>query len=126
VPAATSVHCARRETGRTDWRALRTLHEALDRTAPTFGPTVSLAVVVGETEGPGAGLAVLDRLEGRHAARFQPAWAARDHLLARSGDTAGATDAYDRAISLTADAPTRAHLERRRRAFLASPGGDAR
>lgn len=115
--AIQSVHCARRTTGRTDWAALRTLHTALADVAPTLGSSVSLAVVVGETDGPAAGLAVLDGLDGPHAARFQPAWAARAHLLARAGDTAGARAAYDRAISLTTDPPARAHLERKRRAL---------
>lgn len=111
--AIESVHCDRRTTGVTDWQALRTFHAALVDVAPTLGATVALAVIVGETDGPTAGLAILDELVGPQANRFQPAWAARAHLRAESGDTTGAAEALDRAISLTTDPAARAHLQRR-------------
>lgn len=111
--AIQSAHCARRHTGVTDWQALERLHRALFALAPTLGSVVSLALVTAETTGPAAGLAVLDTLDPQAGDRFQPAWAARAHLLARLGDTPGAAAAYRRAISLTTDAPTRAYLETR-------------
>lgn len=111
--AIQSVHCARRESGRTDWRRLRQFHAALLDVAPTLGAIVSYAVVVGETDGPAAGLAVLDRLDRSAVVRFQPAWAARAHLHRQQGDTAAATTALRTAISLTTDPAARAHLEAR-------------
>jgi RNA polymerase sigma-70 factor (ECF subfamily) len=44
---------------------------------------------------------------------YQPLHAARAELLRRSGDAAGAADAYRRAIALTTNAVERAELERR-------------
>lgn len=108
--AIQSVHCARAATGVTDWMSLRHLHEALVSIAPTLGARVSLAVVIAETEGAEAGLRALDAIDG--AERFQPAWAARAHLLAAAGRDA--TSALDRAISLTTNAASRALLEARR------------
>jgi RNA polymerase sigma-70 factor (ECF subfamily) len=78
--AIQSVHCARAVTGDTDWATLRTLHTALLTIAPTLGAHVSLAAVVGRLNGAAAGLALLDAIPA--AARFQPAWATRAHLLA--------------------------------------------
>ena len=106
-----SVHCARAHTGATDWRALRLLTPALVTVAPTLGARVSLAAVIAETEGPRAGLAALDGIEG--AERFQPAWATRAHLLTAAGDSEQAALAYTKAISLTTDAPTRDYLAER-------------
>jgi RNA polymerase sigma-70 factor (ECF subfamily) len=108
--AIQSAHCARRLAGHTDWAALRTLHEALLSVAPTLGVTVSLAAVLARTDGPDAGLALLDTLTGPAAQRFQPAWATRAHLLARTGDLDAAREAFDRAISLTTEAVLRQHL----------------
>ena len=112
--AIQSAHCARRTSGTTDWSALRSLYAALVDVAPTLGAQVSRAVVVGETDGPDAGLALLDELDEEATARYQPAWAARAHLLDRAGDHARAAEAFDKAISLTTDPAARAHLESRR------------
>jgi RNA polymerase sigma-70 factor (ECF subfamily) len=45
---------------------------------------------------------------------YQPLHAARAELLRRSGDVAGASAAYARAISLSSNAREREELERRR------------
>lgn len=108
--AIQSVHCARRVTGRTDWPALRTLHQALLSSAPTLGATVSLAAVLARTDGPAAGLALLDTLTGPAAQRFQPAWATRAHLLALTGDHTAARSAFTQAIALTTHPAPRRHL----------------
>jgi predicted RNA polymerase sigma factor len=112
--AIQSVHCARRHTGTTDWEALRTLYMALIEVAPTLGASVSLAAVVGRVDGPAAGLAVLDDLGEPAALRYQPAWATRAHLLAEAGEAAAARGAYDKAISLTTDSSSAAHLRKQR------------
>ncbi len=109
------VHVARRETGTTDWTALLELHRAVHRLAPTLGSAAALAATTAEVAGPAAGLGVLDDL-GDAARRFQPAWAARAHLLDRLGRTAEATAAFDKAISLTTDPAERRYLEGRRSA----------
>jgi len=115
--AIQSAHCARRSTGATDWPAVRGLYDALITLAPTLGALVSRAAVIGEIDGPEAGLAALDdvvMMSGADAAvtRFQPAWATRAHLLALAGQTTDATAAFQRAISLTTDAAARDYLLR--------------
>ncbi|GAB3715393.1 RNA polymerase sigma factor [Nocardiopsis nanhaiensis] len=111
--AAHAVHCARADTGTVAWDRLRELYRHLHRLAPTLGAVTALAAVTAETDGPAAGLAVLDELaprEADRAARFAPAWAVRAHLLCRLGHPEEARTAYERAISLTTDPAARAHL----------------
>jgi RNA polymerase sigma-70 factor (ECF subfamily) len=111
--AIQSVHCARATTGVVDWAALRTLHQALVAVAPTLGARVALAAATTHTDGPAAGLAALDTIEDPAAGRFQPLWATRAALLADAGDAPGALAAYEKAISLTTDIPTRVWLDAR-------------
>jgi predicted RNA polymerase sigma factor len=115
--AIQAVHCARPHTGTTDWATLLDLHRTLHALAPSLGSAVALAVVTAEVEGPAAGLAMLDSLldnEGGQARRFQPARAARAHLLDRLGRGEEAAAAYDSAIDLTHDPAEREYLQRRR------------
>jgi RNA polymerase sigma-70 factor (ECF subfamily) len=121
--AIQSVHCARATSGATDWRALRTLHAALLSIAPTLGARVARAAAVGRVEGARAGLEALDAIEDEAAARFQPAWAARAHLLAEAGRASEAVAAYERAISLTTDNRARRYLERQRARLLGEGRG---
>jgi predicted RNA polymerase sigma factor len=140
--AIQAVHCARRHGARrhgarrpgarrpgarepgagghddtTDWPALLALHRVLHAVAPSLGSSVALAAVTAEVDGPAAGLAALDALlaeAGPPARRFQPARAARAHLLDRLGRTEEAVAAYESAISLTHDTAERQYLEDRR------------
>ncbi len=104
--AIQAVHCVRP----TDWWSLLGLHQVLDEVAPSLGGSVAFAVVVAEVEGPAAGLARLDVLGGD---RFQPALAARAHLLERTGRNGAAVTAYRGAILLTSDRAERDYLEKR-------------
>ena len=74
--AVQAVHCARRETGRTDWATLLDLHRSLAVVAPSLGSATALAAVTAEVEGTAAGLALLDA-DAERTSRFQPAWATR-------------------------------------------------
>jgi len=112
--AVQSVHCARASSGVTDWAALKKLYRALVALAPTLGARTALAVAIGRNDGPAAGLAALDAIDDPAVKRFQPAWAARAHLLEEAGSHAEARSAYLRAISLTTEADVRAYLEERR------------
>jgi RNA polymerase sigma-70 factor (ECF subfamily) len=115
--AIQAVHCAREQTGITDWSTLLTLHRALHTLAPSLGSGVALAAVTAEVEGAAAGLAMLDALlddVGQQARRFQPARAVRAHLLDRLGHADEAVTAYDRAIDLTHDTAERQYLQDRR------------
>jgi RNA polymerase sigma-70 factor (ECF subfamily) len=108
--AIQSAHCDRARTGQTDWAALRLLHRGLADVAPSLGSTVSLAVVEAEIGGAERGLDALDAIGDRAVENFQPYWAARAHLLARSGQRAAARAAFGRAVYLTADAGVREYL----------------
>jgi predicted RNA polymerase sigma factor len=112
--AVQAVHCARRETGSTDWTTLLELHRSLAAVAPSLGSATALAAVTAEVEGPEAGLALLDA-DAERTARYQPAWATRAELLVRLGRPAEAVRAYDHAVALTHDPAQRRHLEARRR-----------
>lgn len=108
--AIQAVHAARARTGTTDWLALLSLYEGLIHFAPTLGAYVGQASVVGEAHGAEAGLATLKKLADPRLDRFQPYWATRAHLLARSGAVLDARAAYDRAISLAVSAGARGFL----------------
>jgi RNA polymerase sigma-70 factor (ECF subfamily) len=101
--AIQSVHCARATQGGVELNALRKLHRALLRVAPSLGAAVASAAIDGQIDGPAAGLRVLDAIDDPAAARFQPFWATRAHLLAEAGRSAEAADAFRRAIELTTD-----------------------
>ena len=112
--AIQSVHVDRAQTGRTDWVAIVNFYEHLVRLAPTLGARVAQAAAVGEAQGVGAGLALLDTIDRGAVATYQPFWAVRAHLLRQAGEAAGAAEAYDRAIGLTEDPATRRFLLERR------------
>jgi RNA polymerase sigma-70 factor (ECF subfamily) len=116
--AVQSVHAARRQTGRTDWPAIAQLYEAL--LTLTGSPVVAInrAIAIAETQGPAAGLTALDAVTlTPHLDEYQPYWAARAGLLAKSGDVANADIAYERAIGLESDPAVRSFLQQRRAAL---------
>ena len=113
--AVQSAHVVRRRTGRSDWAAIERLYDAL--WAITGSPVVAInrAIAIAETRGPAAGLAALDDLAGdARLAEYQPYWAARAGLLARTNDVDAADQAYQRAIGLEADPAVRRFLQQRR------------
>jgi RNA polymerase sigma-70 factor (ECF subfamily) len=113
--AIQSAHCTRATQGTVDLIALRKLHRALIRAAPSLGAAVASAAVDGEIDGPDAGLRALDAIDDPAMERFQPAWTTRAHLLAEAGRASEAAQAYRRAIELTADPGVADHLLRRLR-----------
>jgi RNA polymerase sigma-70 factor, ECF subfamily len=113
--AVQSAHVDRRRTGRTDWAAIARLYDVL--LALTGSPVVAVnrAVAIAETRGGAAGLAALDAIGAdARLADYQPYWAARAGLLARTGAPAAADAAYLRAIGLEADPAVRRFLQLRR------------
>lgn len=120
--AIQSVHVARARTGTTDWASLALLYEGLIRRAPSAGALVARAVAVGHADSPAQGLAAWDRIDPDVRDDFQPAWAARAHLLALSGRRDEALLALDRAMAMTTGARVRAALARRREQWMRSAG----
>jgi RNA polymerase sigma-70 factor (ECF subfamily) len=113
--ALQSAHVARRLGRGVDWPAIVALYDAL--CALTGSPVAALnrAAALAETQGPAAALAALDAITfDARLADYQPYWAVRADLLARTGNRAGAQQAYDQAIGLEADPAVRRFLQRRR------------
>jgi RNA polymerase sigma-70 factor (ECF subfamily) len=112
--AVQSAHAARRLTDQSDWAAIERLYDALS--AITDSPVVAInrAVAIAETRGAEEGLARLEELAmDRRLANYQPYWAARAELLARTGQADAANQAYQRAIGLETDPSVREYLQRR-------------
>ncbi len=112
--AIQSVHAERARSGRTDWSAIAWFYRRLVELAPTLGARVAHAAAVAEVDGAESGLSLLDGIDGRSVATYQPYWAVRAHLSQRSGRVCEAADAFDRAIGLAEDEAVRRFLLDRR------------
>jgi RNA polymerase sigma-70 factor (ECF subfamily) len=114
--AVQSAHVVRRRSGSSDWAAIERLYDALSTITDSPVVAINRAIAIAETRGPAAGLAALDALrDDARLADYQPYWAARAGLLARTGDVDGAEEAYQRAIGLESDPAVRRFLQQRRR-----------
>jgi RNA polymerase sigma-70 factor (ECF subfamily) len=112
--ALQSAHNVRRTGAAVPWSAILSVYDALH--ALTASPVTALnrAVASAEVEGPERALRVLDALAGdARLANYQPYWAARAELLARTGARNDALGAYERAIGLERDPAVRRFLQRR-------------
>jgi len=112
--ALQSAHVEGARRGRTEWQAIVVLYDGLVRLAPTTGALVGRAAAVADAQDPASGLRALDAIDPNHTRSYQPYWAVRAHLLHRAGRVREALDAFDRAIGLTEDPPTRDFLIERR------------
>jgi predicted RNA polymerase sigma factor len=113
--ALQSAHADRRRTGRADWAAVVRLYDALS--ALTGSPVVAInrALAVAELQGARTALDALQQVAAdARLAEYQPYWAARAELLARTGAYGEARDAYEIAIGLERDPAVRRFLQRRR------------
>jgi RNA polymerase sigma-70 factor (ECF subfamily) len=112
--AVQSAHVVRRRTGRSDWVAIARLYDALETLTGSPVVAINRAVALAEATGAIAGLAALDRLaDDPRLADYQPYWAARAGLLARTGATDLAKAAYRRAIGMESDPAVRRFLQGR-------------
>jgi RNA polymerase sigma-70 factor, ECF subfamily len=116
--AVQSAHVIRRRSGRADWAAIEQLYAALQTLTASPVVAINRAIALAETQGPQAGLVMLDGVAGdARLVDYQPYWAARAGLLARLGRAHEADAAYERAIGLERDAAVRQFLQRRREAL---------
>jgi RNA polymerase sigma-70 factor (ECF subfamily) len=123
--AVQSAHVVRRLTGKTDWAAIEHFYDALAAIIDSPVVAINRAIAITETRGPAAGLAALDALAtDARLAEYQPYWAARAGLLARSDERDAADEAYERAIGLEADPAVRDFLQRRRAELRGPPASD--
>jgi RNA polymerase sigma-70 factor (ECF subfamily) len=123
--ALQSAHVERRRTGKGNTAAVVMLYDAL--LAVTGSPVVAVnrALAAAEAGGAavGAALAAIDGLDDPRLRDYQPYWAARAELLARTGAAGEAVRAYERAIGLATDDAVRRFLRRRQAALVAPDRG---
>lgn len=119
--AIQSAHAQRALTGRVPWAGIARLYEALLAIAPTRGAEVGHAVAVGTSQGPAAGLALLDAMPVTQRQTYAPWWVARCHLLEAARERGSAAQACAQALGLSEDPRLRAHLGRKLHALRAAP-----
>jgi predicted RNA polymerase sigma factor len=116
--ALQSAHAHRRRTGRADWPGVVQLYDALLAMSASPVVAVNRTLALAELRGAAAALAELDALSSdARLLEYQPYWAARAALLARTGAPAEARDAYEVAIGLERDPAVRRFLRRRQSAL---------
>jgi RNA polymerase sigma-70 factor (ECF subfamily) len=119
--ALQSAHVYRRRTGQANWPAVVQLYDAL--LALTGSPVVAInrALAIAELEGADAALQAIEAMAAdTRLSDYQPYWAARAELLAKTGTNGEAWHAYEIAIGLERDAAVRRFLQRRRSALMPS------
>jgi len=118
--AIAAIHDRAPTAAETDWSQIAALYQMLERI--TGSPVVRLnrAVAAGMADGPAAGLALLDGLDGTVAAHRLEA--VRAHLLEMAGDVDGAVRHYQAAARLTTNLPEQRYLAMRA-ARLRAEGG---
>jgi RNA polymerase sigma-70 factor (ECF subfamily) len=100
----------------TDWRQIAVLYGELIACEPSPMVAATRAVAVAMSEGPAAGLVILDTVGGdTRLARWPQLHIARAELLRQLGRRAEAAAAYEAALALEPPAPERTYLVRRMR-----------
>ncbi len=95
----------------TDWNAVISWYDVLLRIQDTDVVRLNRAAAVAERDGPAAGLALVDQIDGLAG---YPWWhATRAELLHRLGRPADARESYQHALGLELSAPQSEHLRRR-------------
>ena len=114
--AIAACHSGAATAADTDWREIALLYGELIRYEPSPMVAANRAVAVAMSEGPAAGLVILDTVSGdARLARWPQLHIARAELLRSLGRRAEAVAAYEAAIALEPPAPERAYLARRMR-----------
>jgi RNA polymerase sigma-70 factor (ECF subfamily) len=118
--ALQSAHVYRRRTGHANWAAVVQLYDALS--ALTGSPVVAInrVLAIAELQGAGSALEAMQEVAADvRLAEYQPYWAARAELLAKTGAHGEARRAYEIAIGLERDPAVRRFLQRRQSALPA-------
>jgi RNA polymerase sigma-70 factor (ECF subfamily) len=119
--AIVAVHAEAHTAAETDWQQIAGLYAELARFMPTPIVALNHAVAVAMSKGLETGLKLLDELESSgELDSYYLYHAARADILRRMGRSLAAKAAYQRALSLTANAVERRYLKRR----LAEVGTD--
>ena len=115
-----ALHAQSRGAEDVRWPEIAALYSRLAELHPTPVVALNRAVAVGRSEGPKAGLALLQEIRPARALleSYAPWHAARADLLERAGRRGEAAVALRRALELTQATPQRRHLARRLDALL--------
>ncbi|HEY3940166.1 MAG TPA: hypothetical protein VGL97_22255, partial [Bryobacteraceae bacterium] len=112
--ALQSAHVHRRRTGVGNWAAVVELYNALFAVSRSPVVAINRALALAELHSPSAALASLqDIAADQRLTEYQPYWAARADLLARTGARDDARHAYEIAIGLERDPAVRQFLRQR-------------
>ncbi len=112
--AIAALHDAAPSAQATDWRQIAALYARLAAQAPSPVVELNRAVAIAMSDGPAAGLVLVDAVSASGQLDAYPyLHAARADLLRRLGRRDEAASAYRRARELTANAPEQAYLDRR-------------
>ena len=112
--ALQSAHVHRVRTGTWNWPEIVQLYDAL--LALTDSPVVAInrALAIAEIDGAETGMKIIDKLsDDERLSQYQPYWAARAELLAKTGAHSEARKAYEMAIGLERDPAVRRFLQKR-------------
>jgi len=119
--ALQSAHVHRRLTGQNNWADVVQLYETLLAISGSPVVAINRAVAIGELRGASAGLEALEEVAAdARVKQYQPYWAARADLLAKSGARDEAGEAFRRAIGLERDPAVRRFLQNRQAAIADS------
>jgi RNA polymerase sigma-70 factor, ECF subfamily len=114
--AIAACHCGAATAAATDWREIALLYGELIRYEPTLVVEANRAVAVAMSEGPAAGLVILDSIgSDPRLARWPQLHVARAELLGRLHRRSDAIAAYRAALELEPPAPERAFISHRLR-----------
>ena len=109
--AIAACHALAPSYDKTDWDAVISWYDVLLRIQDTDIVQLNRAAAVAERDGPAAGLALVDAIDGLTG---YPWWhATRAELLHWLGRTADARESYENALGLELNAPQSDHLRRR-------------
>src|SRR6266851_7452358 len=116
--ALQSAHVYRCRTGHANWGEVVELYDALFALSGSPVVAINRALAIAEMHGAGTALDAIEELgvDGR-LADYQPYWAARAELLARTSAHDEARHAYEIAIGLERDASVRRFLQQRQSAL---------
>jgi RNA polymerase sigma-70 factor (ECF subfamily) len=112
--AISAVHAEAPGAAATDWNEIVSLYDLLLQAEPSPVVELNRAVAVAMRDGPQVGLVLVDAVLARgELGEYRLAHAARADLCRRLGRVDQARAAYERALTLTQQAPERRFIERR-------------
>jgi predicted RNA polymerase sigma factor len=112
--AVQSAHVYRCRTGYNNWVEIAQLYDALFTLTGSPVVAINRALAIAEVQGPDAALEAMPSADDdARLAEYQPYWAARAELLARTGAHSEARRAYELAIGLEHDNAVRRFLQQR-------------